>query len=765
MKDATIPKELPAWLGRVPDMLGWDIMVAWPMEFVQHLVDQDHLRRLANGQSLKGLKASVTDEDTQITYVLANYRVSSPTLTLLDASYQRATFKLTMAMEEGTRLDYAMGGELASIRTNSAVNMLHPELQLDILYKDGKLCMDSASARKYELELGSGFLGRQGAQLISMMLKTAEPSKATLDLAQVVPSSSSELRMLEEIVPRSQALDGQQALLLFMTHRHGARGFDPDDNGEKALPPMLAPDARDGFSSTVVLSRQLLQRTAYGLGIVGVLEGGEFSYERAEGKPLSAMVAKAGTLRIPAGRISHGTLEFESVACEVPVQPSTEPLRITFLDAQVTQTWTPVVTLDYRYRTDRKGEWTAASIRFKPHLEFQYTIDPASSEAGTLEVTSCAWRDVASSLSPDLAAEHAPLAAYTLRRGFINALFKHLDARLSGPLLASLRLDHQTTLRPDVSASIQGNLAMVGAYQVGETTPWIKEQNIRLAAGEQQRFSLSQARSSIAWTCEALPEHPWEPGTIDQDGLYTAPAMQGYDGVTHRVRIVATDRQAGRSYAALVTVVNTRVAVSPEIFIRFPTDKRTFEYESFKMDAGNVTWALQNVEGGLAGTINTAGNKAIYTPTTASTDAYCSLDRLVATLPSGKAEASGVMLSLFQDQTLFVYVDEASADDTQLQLRGKPPGWDEPFEPVTWWLPLRGPGRIERETGLYHIDPAAPGSFVLIRAEAAFGEQMLYGHLLLLLPYDAFADVNKTQLELQHRKWLACSKCLANAGK
>ncbi|MFG0629876.1 hypothetical protein [Pseudomonas sp. xss_2] len=765
MKKTTIPQQLAGWLERVPDMLGWDIMVAWPMELVQYLVDQDHLRRLANGLALKGLGARVTDTDTQITHQLANYRVSSPTLTLLKASYQRATFKLTMAMEEGTQLEYAISGEIASIRTNNAVNMLHPELQLDILYEDGKLCMDTASANKYAMDLGSGFLGRQGPLLISTMLKNAEPSKATLDLARVVPSASSELRMLSEIVPRSQAIGGQQALLLFMTHRHGARGFDPDDNGDKAFPPMLVPQAHADFSSTVVLSRQLQQRTAYGLGILGALEGAEFSYERAEGKPLSAMVAKAGILRIPAGRVSHGTLEIESVVCEVPVQPETEGLRITFQADKVVQTWAPVVTLDYRYRTAGMGGWTAATIRFKPDLWFTYKIDPNRSEAGTLEVRSFASSVLASSLSSTLAAEHAPLAAYAIRRGFINTLFKHLDARLSAPLLASLTLEGQTRLRPEVSTSIQGNLAMVGTYQFSELTPRIKEQNIRLAAGERQQFSLSQTRSGIEWACEPLPEHPWAPGDIDQNGLYTAPGMQGYEGATHRVRIVATDRQAQRSYTAQVTVVTTRVSVSPEIFIRFPTDKRAFEYESFKMDTDSVTWELQNVEGGLAGTMTPTGDKATYTPTLASPDAYCSVDRLVARLPSGKAEASGVMFSLFKDQTLFLYWDEANSNDTQLQLLGKPPGWDEPYNQITWWLPLEGPGRIERETGLYHIDPAAPGAFVLIRAEAAFGEETLVGHLLLLLPFNAFADVNKAQFELQQRKWLACSKRLTDAGK
>ncbi|MNL21375.1 hypothetical protein D3C87_1426620 [compost metagenome] len=117
--------------------------------------------------------------------------------------------------------------------------------------------------------------------------------------------------------------------MLFASMVDGAAGSFPGDNsGFRYLIP--DDDERNSYSKTVLSSRALIHRAAFGHAVLQLLDSSEFDYVVDENGVLAKMVAKRGDLEVQPGNYQSLEYEFDSSAFDLPASQGALPLTVEF---------------------------------------------------------------------------------------------------------------------------------------------------------------------------------------------------------------------------------------------------------------------------------------------------------------------------------------------------------------------------------------------------------------------------------------------------
>lgn len=156
--------------------------------------------------------------------------------------------------------------------------------------------------------------------------------------------------------------------------------------------------------------------------------------------------------------------------------------------------------------------------------------------------------------------------------------------------------------RADPTRAAQATISVAAVQKV---TVGINPPSVALRTGDKQQFTASVAGTndvSVMWSTDA--------GTVDQSGVYTAPAAAGMAHVT-----VSSHADPNQSATAVVTVVagtSVVVTIEPQSPIVALGTSQQFTAQVVGTADTRVVWSIQ--EGAVGGSITNAG---LYTPSVA----------------------------------------------------------------------------------------------------------------------------------------------------
>ncbi|MDH0305367.1 MULTISPECIES: hypothetical protein [unclassified Pseudomonas] len=733
-----VPQAIVKWLEEDPDVHGWDMIVALPMGLVNQVANQSFLRHWVQDGGTR-LKGEVQIGNTRISHQLDGYQLATPTLTVEKTDYGKSNLQLELTMAEGTHAIVRGDTEVMSLTAHTPINGFAPRVQVPLHLVGADLRLDLEEGSGHELTLGDSMENQYGASLLEDLFAQLPGHARVLDLAQVLANARNPFRDTRGVRIRAQVDDatGSQALLLFVTFDKGSDGFEPVSGA--GFPFLLAEDAQQTHACTVILSRHLLHRTALGQAVLGAVEDGAFSYAANDGKPVSRMVAQGGRLSIPGGAYvdSAGGLEFEYPAFAIPTTAGAQALQLEFHGEHVEQRWQPELALRLRYRPIGEGAWSEHTVTVRPHLDYRFELtaseDPALPPQGRLTVLSAETAAV-SGLPDSLAGQLEDItraAYYIVRRGYLNTVSRRLTARLAEQILPLLRLPDGPALRPHAWA-LHNSLAMLGEFELVRPALRIEPQTLQIAAQGQHRFTVASGRDTLRWRVEALSDPAGGPGSIDADGLYTAPSAASLGGRALKVKVLAEDVLTGQASSALVEVVARTVVMSPVLKLIY----RQQEGEAFLTASALSDAPLQwKIASDFGGTLESTGDRSCtYTSGEPRQDRTYVVDKIQATGPASAEVGDGVILVVHKPPTLTIHQEGEPSPEGTLKLKATQPGNGTGL--AAQWS-LEGPGRIDAD-GLYQADPQAQAAFVIVFASYERLGIIYEGHLVLPLPLSSF---------------------------
>lgn len=156
--NTTIPKVVETWMASSEnaDMLGWDMIVALPIELVNDSVLQALLRKFAGGEAPDGLEGKVEIPNSSLLHHLDGYRLTSPKLYAGASNYVDNRIKMSVSMEGGGHLLTRNSVDVMSLSAHTPLNALKPSFEVPITLAGGTLNTDLRAGSGHELTLGGG---------------------------------------------------------------------------------------------------------------------------------------------------------------------------------------------------------------------------------------------------------------------------------------------------------------------------------------------------------------------------------------------------------------------------------------------------------------------------------------------------------------------------------------------------------------------------------------------------------------------------------
>ncbi|WP_143516463.1 hypothetical protein [Pseudomonas sp. B14(2017)] len=299
--------------------------------------------------------------------------------------------------------------------------------------------------------------------------------------------------------------------------------------------------------------------------------------------------------------------------------------------------------------------------------------------------------------------------------------------------------DVQLVMDGDVKGDIRPELTAFSVDPLMVTLP---------AGGEYKFGVIPEAESGeIKWTLED-PQRSNNLGDITDDGLYTAPDVDLFDGLFKHVRVVAKHKSTNYTSAALITVLKESISVNPLIDSTSGME-RTLKAASVGIEGEKLSWSIklaapldgQEKKAAKPGSLDKyTGSTVKYTPSREfNEDSILLVDEITVT--DGINTATSYIVNRKSDPTNVVQYEvvqiEGENGASTLGVQCQATVNNRSVE-AKWKVMLDGPGEIGEDNGLYKVDLTADQRFVLIHSLATipteFGDFYFEGYLILPLP-------------------------------
>ncbi|WP_194787775.1 hypothetical protein [Pseudomonas sp. UFMG81] len=744
--DNDVPDAVERWMLSDPEQLGWDMIIALPFELINRGIRHDDLRRHREGLVIQGLNGS--DQYEGLTYSFEGYRLTTTVLALHEITYDNPRINVQMHLTGGVSLLSDAGGEIIELAEHGPLTGYRAQMEVRLRVEGSNLVMDLSQGLSHEMPLGNSDIEHQrGAKILRQMFSGLEVGLARVPLLSLSNKRDDAFRQPVDIKVGTQSGAKQQAVVLFTTFQHGAAGFSPPAGGND-FPTLLMEGTDQQNSCAILLSRRLLCRTVYGPAVLGMFPTGTFSYSNGDDDRQSIMQVEQGVLQVPGASMHLETGDYEFSSFNLDVGQSEGAFRIDFGAAGVTQRWQPTYSVMCRYRQLGEPDWRSETITAAPDLTYTFVLQGDASVEGKLK----GRLDMQLSASGE--AQHTAVDSmnYAINRSIINALAQKLTAHAIEPLNASLTLPGPGLFKPNLYRLPNG-VALWGSVAPDQSLR-IVEDDVQVAAGQTQQFTVMPEPSVIEWRVAALGEYTGAVGVIDsRTGLYQAPDADELKGNTVPVCVTATDAANGQTSEVLMIVHGHALAITPRF--RLVAPGQGYELQVTSLGDTDIEWSIKNLQGGLRGSLNViAPGRAQYVAHEAQNDVFYVLDEIqVLSTITGAVSTAHVLVRHDHGQMVLIPDPYEGVPGRPMRLTAWDTAWGVQV-PAT--CTLHGPGRIENELNgeglLYYPDLESGERSVLImgRLEDQYG--VIEGHLTLALPLSQGVKQHVPQASIMQRE-------------
>lgn len=755
-------EDLLAWMKDTSRMVRWDSIVALDGRCINLGLQQDHIRRLSQGNDLGEITGEIPVQETNITHYLSGMKLAEPKLRFDNASLQSPKTGLNLAVVAGNlAMVELVQGQKRIIRLSSfnPLNGSLLRLELPIEANSASVVIDLAKSEDVLLTLfHTPAQQREAGMLFLERFKALSDNQRVHTLANLhegdnpfMHSQSIDVRTQkrDSQAPAPQAVSEDGAVLLFDCMKEGRKGdFPGDDSGFRYLIPDAT--AEKNWSGTALFSQALIHRAVFGHAVLKLLENAQFDREHDWTGRLTKMVAKSGELQAPASSYQSLDCQFESDPCSLPATGGALPLTVEFHEDSVTQNWQSTLTLSFRLRPEG-GTWSGYTATFKVDLQHRFHFYPDNFSAlgmegelfspyeHTQEVTHVSG--LPDTLDPELLEQINDFVAQTVKRALLGSFANNLSAIWPTTYLEGLSIVGEGNLQPTDSA-LPFDLAKFGQVHATESSFSIVPQQPLAVAGSTLQLSTEPVRPSLRWTVENFPGNSSHPGSFIAPGLYQAPPAHAIQGTFNRVLAIARDETTGEQSVAMITVLTKAITVNPQIQTCF-YDERV-ELSAGHTGKGPLTWLIKNPVPDESGTLVVSdlpeGDHAYIAGSQVPNKSYVLDEIEVRDSQSGETASAWVLAIQREPGATIKPVDTPSLPPGQIQLQALVNNIPMAGQ---WSMPLGGPGEID-EGGVYREDPLTKESFVLIYVEVDGGQFGIFkGHIILPLPLNESPAVLK----------------------
>lgn len=638
---------------------GWDAVVSMNRAKVNQLLEQQYIQQFNLNSFLKRLHALVPlDPDGHYGLDITGLLLSKPLLSFENASLNDSRARLSMNVVSGMigrkllRAPQRIVSSFAVTEAHgfSVVMDIDLEAVIGSVDKHGEVILDLSNAYDFscdivEAPLEQLALGRFFGDLFSRLPASSRVYR--LGMLDFDPDDKLAPRNFEV---RTQAAPGgrdkhsdnyrEGAVVLFVRTR--SSNHDGITPGDESGFPYLIPDDRDAtsgkplFSGSLVLASRVVFDQFIHAYVVGHVGRG-LILERISDSDLIARgyQARAG------GWVIDNMNPWEPGAGENWSMRNNEPLDFKFASDEsgaapmsltvaaggvLKLVWRSVNTFSFKFhRQVARADYSEnADVRFTHELEFvlKAEVDPQTSVVTFVAAEGSSRSCTSQKMGGDM--EYRPFLRGECEAR-VNAMLDLLHQQLLRIEMVELdlfALNH--LLFPEQNALLlthgvlPGDLALFGHIDPRHTAFSVEPTFVNVEAAAKQSFETLSTRidsgaAAVTWSVRGI-DASVSAGTIDQNGLFTAPPRSQMQGQAVRCVVTASqpDPDTGEtlSASALVVVVGEGTVVMPSMVtldLRLP---EPVELRASALDDGVLNWRLVSGPGSLQGN----GERATYTP-------------------------------------------------------------------------------------------------------------------------------------------------------
>ncbi|WP_295474913.1 hypothetical protein [uncultured Pseudomonas sp.] len=761
---------------------GWDSIAALSRDKCNLLLAQAYIARFDSASYLPPISGRVTMVEGSFEQHIHDFVLDVPRLSFENANIDDSRARLSMSVMGGVQVAMKKDVDIwSAVRVDEIDPLQGPRLELELeldrvpgsVEAGGRVLLDLKHSDNFSLTFAQTEHERRlGGEFFKDLFNQLPDEQRLFVLGKIQPNDQL-LLSPQSFRLRTQSKgqgDADGAILILICMQQSNEGAIPG-TGYRYL---IADDAGKDYSATVLLDRERVFEAGVLEMVADMIGGYHFTYQRDEyGKLLSATTT-AGALEIAPMLVpmplpqfpGDGQFYILNVLCENLRFSAAAPheLKVTFNDQKAKLSWSATANGDLRLSLqDMDDVFVSGEISFDVQMEAEYELSavdltikrshwepivrpiippepPEQARGGVkdllLAILKASWHLISISIGSTLALGMV-LASIEVHMVLLQQLNKSLEALVRD----SIRLNFSQSIVAD-ALYLPHDLGAFGRIDPVLSTFAVTPMQPLIGAGETCLFGTLPAVAGLSWSVDDLQRSGREAGSIDQNGLYQAPAASAIEGRFLRVRVTARDPQTLYQSSALLTIVPSGLTVNP--LIQLCDIGGRVELAAGQLGEGSLFWSIRDPVTGESGSLQPSdkpdGDHSYVATTQPIAHRSYVLDEIEVRNDSTGHVAQAHVLVLLEAPVLSIKVaQDAALAAGQVQLQA----WKGSSQrKPEWSLPLGGPGSIDAD-GLYTADPQATERFVLVMAREDLIELVdlvFEGHIILPLPLADFPN-------------------------
>ncbi|MFS0827925.1 hypothetical protein [Pseudomonas phoenicis] len=774
-----------------PQTLDWDVVLAFDRNKTNYLLLQDYISRFGADSLFPAVDSSIAPV-AGTTHQLHGLQLDKPRLSFENAVITESRARCLMRTVGGRTIETSrpQGTTRDEVkRLGIADGLVGPILTMTIHLRNAPGSVGSAG--KVELDLagnGAADFKLSGVETEFERVKLGE------HLKQEIAKWNDAQKKFELSELRQNAEDALQPTSFRVLTRPaaGATSRTAEDYGDGEVLVFVGLDEREGslpsnntqipyllpqgYSSNLIISYEQYYNRMLMPRLISVLDEYGAEYRVEQNGAFSKYVITAGNLVVPSVPLDPNdpwSYRFSCFRTQLPF----DGMTIGIVDNAVALSWagkSPSIdggTLYY----DRSGDKTLSydgqfSSTWNLVQAFQASLQKDDDSNRTLLAIESVERSLTSGYELHSGSGDSKCKTHFIksidehfenwcrpRIGFLQEKFESTHQTIDAFRLNSLLFRNEAVVMPQ-DVDMPGDLTILG--DISMPAHQLSESEVTVSAGATHAFSVQPVGVKPTWTVSdpldtntARGISPTSVGSIDADGLYTAPTAASFGFTSKRVVVTATGD--GWSSQALVNLVAAPVSVFPLVNV---------VNLSSAEDPGYLVWAAStsaaaltgNITGNAGGTLTKADDPDVQSawrykaPAEFPSDGTSKLEKVLRVdrveVSQGGGQAAVCEMILTKTPSLeYFFKYEAVRDGVQFSF------WytdddnldiELPNEDVEWVL-VCGHGVLD-DQGKYTPSTTAADHYVVVAAIDLMGGRItLWNFKILPLPLVAAATAGE----------------------
>lgn len=737
-------ENLLTWLRAAPRTLDWNAIIAYDRTRTNTVLLQEYIARFSTTSYFPPFEGKVPTTSNEIEWVY-DYLVDAPRLSFENSVITAPRAKLTMNVLGGAQVSIANepGRSAAVIRVASFDALQGPKYTVDIDLLVAQGSVDSAG--RVQLDLGTGtnpllYFGptanqrSKGGEFLKSELAGLAPEIKVFVLNEMGSQDGQFLqpesfRLATHAEPGAKvaraANFGEGAVLLFVTMKGETNGTLPASDKDMQF---LIPEG--DYSAAILLGQRFLLRKIFFEGLRKLAAGSQVTCSlTGPAQGFAEGVAAQGTRRVT-GITPPLTSHFSKAVLNYVDMPLGDDFDLTLdrTNESVSISWEGVSESSAEIQPVGSREYReTVSMSWRVVQAFRFQLQTDSGELKLVAIDDGKVRQL--KLSPGgytqepEVYEHFAELAETFETWFASDIdqafaqfasaVEEIDIfRLNSLLFRGSNIVHFNEARA------QGDLSLFGELAPDLTEFVITPLEPKVGPGATLQFRTEPVVPGVTWGVQNIPGITGAPGSIDTNGLYTAPTKAQLEGLFVRVRVTATLGQYSSS--ALVTVLVRDIVINP--FVQVCGASIGGVTQSRELAAGSLsgtalTWKVVGNTGSSVVPSTVEGGDHTFVARDKDPAQTVTLDEVAVTDAAGKTDSSWVLV-VHQPPNAEIKIEQSAPDKAQLLMDlglGPIPPEDGIGLGLKWTV-LKGGGTID-EKGVYQADSTSPFRFALVTAD------------------------------------------------